>query len=47
MSDPGITYWTKEEVGDIRKTVDPITLIKKIIIDNDILNEEELKDIDN
>lgn len=47
MSDPGITYRTKEEVGDIRKTTDPISLLKRIILDNNISSEEELKEIDN
>lgn len=28
MSDPGITYRPREEVADIRKTKDPISLLK-------------------
>jgi pyruvate dehydrogenase E1 component alpha subunit len=34
MSDPGLTYRTRDEVQNMRKTRDPILQIRKIIIDN-------------
>ena len=46
MSDPGITYRTKEEVQDVRKTRDPIEIIKKVIIDNKFATEADLKQWD-
>lgn len=46
MSDPGITYRTREEVSDVRKTRDPIQFLKKQILDNDLMTEKELKEID-
>jgi TPP-dependent pyruvate/acetoin dehydrogenase alpha subunit len=47
MSDPGITYRNKDEVGEIRKNSDPISLLKRIIIENNVMDEEGLKEIDN
>ncbi len=38
MSDPGITYRNKEEVGEVRKSSDPIVLLKKIIVDNNVMD---------
>ena len=46
MSDPGITYRTREEVQDKRKTSDPLLVTKQLILDNGILNEVELKKLD-
>lgn len=43
MSDPGISYRTREEVQEIRKTKDPIGFIKIIILDNKVATEEQLK----
>lgn len=42
MSDPGVTYRNKEEVGDVRKSNDPLNLIKRIILENNVLDEESL-----
>lgn len=47
MSDPGITYRNKDEVSEVRRLNDPIALLKKIIVENDVLSEEGLKDIEN
>jgi pyruvate dehydrogenase E1 component alpha subunit len=46
MSDPGTTYRTREEVQNVRATSDPISLLKKIIIDNNVATEAELKEMD-
>lgn len=47
MSDPGLTYRTREEVAEIRKTTDPILQMKNIILDNRVATENDLKDIEN
>jgi len=44
MSDPGISYRTKQEVADIRLTRDPIELCREIILENNWAQEAELKD---
>ena len=41
MSDPGVTYRTKEEIENIRKTRDCIQLLGKKCIDLDFITEEE------
>lgn len=46
MSDPGITYRTRDEVSEYRKTRDCIKLMKMRILDNDVLSEKELKKLD-
>lgn len=46
MSDPGITYRTKEEVLDFRKTRDCIEKIRIHILNNKVATEKDLKDID-
>jgi pyruvate dehydrogenase E1 component alpha subunit len=46
MSDPGITYRTKEEVTDVRENKDCISKIKQYILNNNYATEEELKDIE-
>jgi TPP-dependent pyruvate/acetoin dehydrogenase alpha subunit len=43
MSDPGITYRTKEEIADIRKNKDPIVFVKSVILENKVATEDELK----
>lgn len=46
MSDPGITYRTKEEVSKIRSTVDCIEKVRKHLLDNSFATEAELKGIE-
>ena len=45
MSDPGVTYRTKEEIENIRKTRDCIQLLGKKCIDLDFITEEEFNDM--
>lgn len=46
MSDPGTTYRTREEVGDVRQTRDPIEYVKKLLTDNSLLTADEIKTIE-
>lgn len=46
MSDPGITYRQRDEVQEVRKTKDPLLLIKSHILDHNVATEKELKDIE-
>lgn len=46
MSDPGLSYRSREEIAQVRKEKDPIAKVKKMILDNKLANEEELKDIE-
>ena len=46
MSDPGLTYRTRDEVNEVRKTKDPILQVKNIILENGVATEKDLKDID-
>ena len=45
MSDPGVTYRTREEVQDYRKNKDCIEYVKKIALENSLLTEAEIEDI--
>lgn len=42
MSDPGVTYRTRDEVEE-SKTRDPILQISKLILENNLATEEEIK----
>ena len=46
MSDPGITYRTREEINDVRKNRDPIEIVRKLLLDNSWAQESELKEIE-
>ena len=46
MSDPGLSYRSRDEIAEVRKTRDPIAKVKKIILDNSAATEEELKEIE-
>ncbi|XP_021052541.1 pyruvate dehydrogenase E1 component subunit alpha, testis-specific form, mitochondrial isoform X2 [Mus pahari] len=46
MSDPGISYRSREEVHNVRSKSDPIMLLRERIISNNLSNIEELKEID-
>jgi len=43
MSDPGISYRTRDDVNAVRKTKDPIDLSKKRILDAGFATKEEIK----
>lgn len=46
MSDPGITYRTRDEIKHVRDFRDPIALVKHMLIENSWATEKELKDIE-
>jgi len=46
MSDPGISYRTREEIAQVRKEKDAIEFVKKTLLENKLATEEELKAID-
>jgi len=47
MSDPGLSYRTRDEVNAIRNERDPILKVKNIILKSETATEDELKEIDN
>lgn len=46
MSDPGLSYRSREEIAQVRKERDPIDKIKNLILDNKAATEDELKNIE-
>ncbi|XP_052034448.1 pyruvate dehydrogenase E1 component subunit alpha, testis-specific form, mitochondrial isoform X2 [Apodemus sylvaticus] len=46
MSDPGVSYRTREEVQSVRSKSDPIMLLRERMINNNLSNVDELKEID-
>lgn len=46
MSDPGTTYRTRDEVGNVRTARDPIEHVKKLLVDNNLATADELKQIE-
>jgi pyruvate dehydrogenase E1 component alpha subunit len=46
MSDPGISYRSREEVAEVRKNRDPISFLKNFILEHKAATEDELKKID-
>ncbi|KAI7897983.1 dehydrogenase E1 component-domain-containing protein [Cokeromyces recurvatus] len=46
MSDPGTTYRTRDEIQQVRSSSDPISHLKKLILEHNIATEAELKDIE-
>lgn len=46
MSDPGITYRTREQINEVRKNRDPIEIVRKMLLDNKWAEEDELKQIE-
>lgn len=43
MSDPGTTYRTREEVGGVRDTRDPIDYVKKLLLDHSFATAADIK----
>ncbi|KAI9480704.1 MAG: dehydrogenase E1 component-domain-containing protein [Benjaminiella poitrasii] len=46
MSDPGTTYRTREEIQQVRATSDPISYLKKVMLEQNVATEDELKEIE-
>lgn len=46
MSDPGTSYRTRDEVQNMKKTVDPITSFRKRCVDAGLLTADQIKTID-
>ncbi|XP_024430719.2 pyruvate dehydrogenase E1 component subunit alpha, testis-specific form, mitochondrial isoform X1 [Desmodus rotundus] len=46
MSDPGVSYRTREEVQNVRNKRDPIMLLKDRMVNSNLTSVEELKEID-
>lgn len=43
MSDPGVSYRSRDEISNVRKMRDPITVLKKFAIENKLADEAEIK----
>lgn len=43
MSDPGISYRTRDEISNMRKTRDCIEYVKGLLLNNNLATEQELK----
>jgi pyruvate dehydrogenase E1 component alpha subunit len=46
MSDPGVTYRTKDEVQQVRDTRDPVEIVRNLILQQKWASEDQLKDIE-
>jgi pyruvate dehydrogenase E1 component alpha subunit len=46
MSDPGVSYRTRDEISNVRKTQDCIEYVKGLLLTHKLASEQELKDID-
>jgi pyruvate dehydrogenase E1 component alpha subunit len=46
MSDPGVTYRTREEINEVRANRDPIEIVRRLLLENSWASEAELKDIE-
>jgi pyruvate dehydrogenase E1 component alpha subunit len=46
MSDPGLSYRTRDEIADMRKSKDPIEILKRFILEGKLATEDQLKKID-
>ena len=46
MSDPGVTYRTREEIKHVRDYRDPLGIVKHMLIENSWATEKELKSIE-
>lgn len=46
MSDPGITYRTRDEVNYFRKEKDCIEYVKRVLVENSVMTQNEVKDME-
>ncbi|XP_033964692.1 pyruvate dehydrogenase E1 subunit alpha 1b isoform X1 [Pseudochaenichthys georgianus] len=46
MSDPGVSYRTRDEIQEVRSKSDPITMLKERMLTNNMASVEEFKEID-
>ena len=46
MSDPGSTYRTRDEITGIRQERDPVERLRKLIIEHNLLDAAEIKQIE-
>lgn len=46
MSDPGITYRSRDEINEVRAKRDPIEIVRRLLLDNSWATEADLKDIE-
>ena len=46
MSDPGVTYRTRDEVTFYRKEKDCIEYVKRLLMENDVMTAPEIKDLE-
>ncbi|KAF9117223.1 alpha subunit of pyruvate dehydrogenase [Mortierella sp. 14UC] len=46
MSDPGVSYRSREEIQKVRADNDPITHLKERLLENQVISEKELKEMD-
>uniref|UniRef100_A0AAV2L854 Pyruvate dehydrogenase E1 component subunit alpha n=1 Tax=Knipowitschia caucasica TaxID=637954 RepID=A0AAV2L854_KNICA len=46
MSDPGVSYRTREEIQEVRTKNDPISMLKERMLSNNMASAEEFKEID-
>ncbi|XP_077952391.1 pyruvate dehydrogenase E1 subunit alpha 1b isoform X3 [Gasterosteus aculeatus] len=46
MSDPGVSYRTRDEIQEVRSKSDPITMLKERMLSNNMASVEEFKEID-
>ena len=46
MSDPGISYRSRDDIANVRAKRDPIERVRKILLDTGIATEAELKEIE-
>uniref|UniRef100_A0A8C4Z0E1 Dehydrogenase E1 component domain-containing protein n=1 Tax=Gadus morhua TaxID=8049 RepID=A0A8C4Z0E1_GADMO len=46
MSDPGVSYRTRDEIQEVRSKSDPISMLKDRMLSNNMASVDELKEID-
>ncbi|XP_018590386.1 pyruvate dehydrogenase E1 component subunit alpha, mitochondrial-like isoform X1 [Scleropages formosus] len=46
MSDPGVSYRTREEIQEVRSKSDPISMLKERMLSTNMASVDELKEID-